>query len=117
VWLKLGLLGLVAGAVTSSTAIGWGLITMPMLLLAFHFPAPVAVRMSILGFVGYWAVVAWRELAAASVNWPDLLALLIGGVVGGFVGTVVTEVVPARVLEKAIGVVTVVAGVALLFRK
>ena len=90
---------------------------MPVLLLALHFPAPVAVRMSTLGFVGYWAVVAWRELVSTSINWPEPLALLIGGVIGGFVGAVIADLVPARMLEKGIGAVTVIAGLAILFRR
>jgi uncharacterized membrane protein YfcA len=117
VWLTLGLLGVVGGAVTASTAVGWGLVTMPTLLLGFQFPAPVAVRMSVLGFTGCLAVMAWHARTAGTMNWPNLLALLIGGVIGGLFGTVITDLLPARLLERAIGVATVAAGLAILFRQ
>ncbi len=51
------------------------------------------------------------------MEWPELLAILIGGAIGGLVGTVVTDLLPVRLLEKAIEVVTVVAGFAILFGK
>lgn len=37
--------------------------------------------------------------------------------IDGFVGTVITDLVPARMLEKGIGAVTVIAGLAILFRR
>jgi len=46
-YVKLAVLGLVAGAVSSGTAIGWGLITAPMLLLVLQFPPKEGVALSI----------------------------------------------------------------------
>jgi hypothetical protein len=52
-YVKLAVLGLVAGAISSGTAIGWGLITAPMLLLALQFPPKEGVALSVMGGLGY----------------------------------------------------------------
>jgi uncharacterized membrane protein YfcA len=113
-YVKLTLLGLVAGAVSSGTAIGWGLITAPMLLLVFRFPPKESVVLSVIGALGYLiALGAYRHMSGG-IPWGATLALTLGSFVGGLVGVVTVDLLPAAALKRIIGVMTIVAGVALL---
>jgi uncharacterized protein len=113
-YLKLVVLGLVAGAVSSGTAIGWGLITAPILLLVLRFPPQEGVLLSVIGALGYLlALGAYRHLSGG-IPWGATLALTCGSFVGGLVGVVTADLLPAASLKRIIGVMTIIAGVALL---
>jgi uncharacterized membrane protein YfcA len=113
-YLKLAFLGLVAGAVSSGTAIGWGLITAPILLLVLRFPPQEGVVLSVIGALGYLlALGAYRHLSGG-IPWGAALALTLGSLVGGLVGAVTADLLPAATMTRLIGVMTIIAGMALL---
>jgi uncharacterized protein len=112
--LKLVLLGLVAGAIASGTAIGWGLITVPILLLVLRFPPREGVVLSVIGGLGYLvALGAYRHLSGG-IPWGAALALTLGSLLGGLVGVMTVDLLPAAAMKRIIGVMTIIAGVALL---
>ena len=82
-YVKLAVLGLVAGAVSSGTAIGWGLITAPMLLLVFQFPPKECVALSVIGGLGYLIALGCYRHLSGSIPWGATLALTLGSLVGG----------------------------------
>jgi uncharacterized membrane protein YfcA len=113
-YMKLACLGLVAGAVSAGTAIGWGLITAPILLLVFRFPPKEGVVLSVIGALGYLlSLGAYRHLSEG-IPWGATLALTLGSFVGGLVGVVTVDFLPAAAMKRIIGVMTIIAGMALL---
>ena len=113
-YVKLAVLGLVAGAISSSTAIGWGLITAPMLLLVFQFPPKEGVALSIIGALGYLMALGVYRHLAGDIPWGATLALTLGSLLGGLLGVMTVDLLPAAVIKRLIGVMTIIAGVALL---
>jgi uncharacterized membrane protein YfcA len=113
-YIKLAVLGLVAGAVSSGTAIGWGLITAPMLLLVFQFPPKEGVALSVVGGLGYLVALGVSRHLSGEVPWGATLALTFGSIVGGLVGVMTVDLLPAAGIKRLIGVMTIIAGVALL---
>jgi uncharacterized membrane protein YfcA len=111
---KLAILGLVAGAISSGTAIGWGLITAPMLLLVLQFPPKEGVALSVIGGLGYLMALGAYRHVSGGIPWGATLALTLGSLVGGAVGVMTVDLLPAAVLKRLIGVMTIVAGIALL---
>lgn len=113
-YVKLAVLGLFAGAVSSGTAIGWGLITAPVLLLVLGFPPKEGVVLSVIGAFGYLlALGAYRHISGG-IPWGATLALTLGSFVGGVVGVVTVDLLPAAAMKRLIGIMTIIAGVALL---
>jgi uncharacterized membrane protein YfcA len=113
-YVKLAVLGLVAGAISSGTAIGWGLITAPMLLLVFRFPPKEGIVLSVIGALGYLVSLAAYRHVSGEVPWGATVALTLGSLVGGLVGVVAVDLLPAAAMKRIIGVMTIIAGVALL---
>jgi uncharacterized membrane protein YfcA len=113
-YVKLAVLGLVAGAISSGTAIGWGLITAPMLLLVFRFPPKEGIVLSVIGALGYLISLAAYRHVSGEVPWGPTVALTLGSLVGGLVGVVAVDLLPAAAMKRIIGVMTIIAGVALL---
>ena len=113
-YVKLAILGLVAGAISSGTAIGWGLITAPVLLLVLQFPAREGVALSVIGGLGYLMALGVYRHLSSGIPWGATLALTLGSLVGGLLGVMTIDLLPAAVLKRLIGVMTIVAGIALL---
>jgi uncharacterized membrane protein YfcA len=113
-YVKLAFLGLVAGAVSSGTAIGWGLITAPMLLLVFRFPPKEGVVLSVIGALGYLLSLGTYRHLSGGIPWGATLALTLGSFVGGLLGVVTADLLPTAAMKRIIGVMTIIAGVALL---
>jgi uncharacterized membrane protein YfcA len=111
---KLALLGLVAGATTASTGIGWGLITVPVLLLVLQVQPREAVGLSVLASIGCLVSLAAYRYTYGGVAWGAMLALTLGSLVGGLVGVATVDFIPALTVKRIIGVMTIIAGLALL---
>jgi uncharacterized membrane protein YfcA len=113
-YVKLAVLGLVAGAVSSGTAIGWGLITAPVLLLVLRFPPQEGVVLSVIGALGYLLSLGVYRHLSGGIPWAAALALILGSVAGGVVGVLTADLLPAAVMKRIIGLMTIIAGLALL---
>jgi uncharacterized membrane protein YfcA len=111
---KLALLGLLAGAISSGTAIGWGLITAPVLLLALKLPPKEAVTLSVLGGLGYLLSLGGYRHFSGEVPWGATLTLTLGSLLGGLVGVATVDLLPAATVKRLIGAMAIIAGVALL---
>jgi uncharacterized membrane protein YfcA len=94
-YVKLVVLGLVAGAISSGTAIGWGLITAPMLLLVFQFSPKEGVALSVIGGIGYLMALGVYRHLSGGIPWGVTLALTLGSLVGGLVGVMTIDLLPA----------------------
>ena len=112
--LKLALLGFVAGSVSASTGIGWGVITVPVLLLVLRVAPKDAVALSVLASLGYLLSSWMHRYAYGVVAWNATLALGLGSFVGGMVGVATIGILPDLAIKRIIGVMTIIAGVVLL---
>jgi len=113
-YVKLAVLGLIAGAISSGTAIGWGLITAPMLLLVLQFPPREGVALSVIGGLGYLLALGVHRHLSGGIPWGATLALTLGSLMGGLLGVMAIDLLPATAMKRIIGVMTIIAGVALL---
>lgn len=116
-WLEVMLLGVVAGTVNTSTAIGWGIIALPALLLYFELAPSVAVGVTLIGYILSAVIVAMLRLSTGNIDWSLTLAISVGGAIGVLLGTLVDAHLSAAVLKKAIGVMSVLAGIAIIMSK
>lgn len=112
--LQLALLGFVAGCVSASTGIGWGVITVPVLLLVLRVSPKEAVALSVLASLGYLLSSWLHRYAYGGVSWNATLALALGSFAGGMVGVSTIGLLPDLALKRLIGVMTIVAGLVLL---
>lgn len=111
---KLLALGLVGGAVTAWTGIGWGVITMPALLLFFVVPPKEAVTLSVLASLGYLFSIALHRTLSSEIPLGSVAALGIGSFLGGLLGAFAVGLVPDWLVRWAIGAMAIVAGGAIL---
>jgi uncharacterized membrane protein YfcA len=112
--IQLFALGVVAASANAGTGIGWGVITMPVLLTVFRFAVPEAVALSVLGSLGYLLSVGVHHVATGRVGWLVPATLIAGSLVGGFVGAALVTVVPGAVIRLIVGAITIAVGVVLL---
>ena len=113
--LKLAVLGFIAGCVSASTGIGWGVITIPVLLLVLRVSPKDAVALSVLATFGYLLSSWLHRYAYGGVSWSATLALTLGSFVGGIVGVSTIELLPDLALKRLIGAMAIIAGLALLW--
>jgi uncharacterized membrane protein YfcA len=59
------------------------------------------------------ALGVYRHLSGG-IPWGAILALTLGSLVGGLVGVMTIDLLPVAVMKRLIGVMTIIAGVALL---
>jgi uncharacterized membrane protein YfcA len=56
---------------------------------------------------------AYRHISGG-IPWGATVALTVGSFVGGLLGVVTVDLLPAAAMKRVIGVMTIIAGIALL---
>lgn len=107
-------LGLLVGAVNASTGIGWGIMTIPLLFMIPGIQPREAIAISLLAFVCNGVAASIENVRYGAINWKYAVWLAAGGVAGGLVGAWVLRSVPGATLERAVGVLVVLAGLWIL---
>lgn len=107
-------LGLTVGAVNASTGIGWGIMTVPLLFMIPGIQPREAIAISLLAFVCNGAAASVENLRYGAVNWMYAAWLAAGGIGGGLLGAWLLRSLPGDTLERAVGVVVVLAGLWIL---
>lgn len=108
-------LGICAGGANAGSGVGWGLISVPALIGILRFSAREGVALSLLGSLGVSFSAGTYRLLKGGVDWKAAVLLVVGSFIGGLLGTRVLDLVPDYVMRRAIGLVTVLAGLFLLF--
>jgi uncharacterized membrane protein YfcA len=72
------------------------------------------VALSVIGGLGYLLALGVYRHLSGGIPWGATLALTLGSLVGGLVGVVTIDLLPATMMKRLIGVMTVAAGIALL---
>jgi uncharacterized membrane protein YfcA len=116
-WLfSIGLVGIVSGWVMGTSAAGWGALSVPLLILLGVDPL-VAVSSSLLASILlslFGGVTHWRYDRSRVRGLPSLL---VGGMGGAFVGSLVSPTLSGPVLKLLIGVTTLIMGLLTLLRQ
>lgn len=107
--LFIGIIGLLAASVLGMTAAGWGAITVPLLILAGIEPVAaisaslaVGVILPLLGGIVHWRI----DNSRAAIFKP----LVLGGILGALLGTMVTPRLAVGLLKLLIGATTFAVG-------
>jgi uncharacterized membrane protein YfcA len=113
---ELIVLGMVAGAATTASGIGWGVLTMPVLLGLLRFEPVVAVAMSVVASFGYTTSMLVVRSALGDLPVGSTVALTLGSFAGGVLGALLLPVIPPIFLKRAIAVATIALGFIALAR-
>src|SRR3989304_3054574 len=114
--LGIAVVGLASGWVMGTSAAGWGALSVPLLILLGVEPL-VAITSSLLASIllSLFGGMAHRRYAPS--RGAGLPALLVGGVGGAFVGSLVSPTLPGPILKLLIGVTTLIMGLLTLVRQ
>lgn len=112
---KIGLDGLVVGAITGLVGVGGGFLIIPALVLLGGLSMRLAVgtslviiaAKSLVGFVAYLKVL---EALSLSIDWHIILLFSIIGVIGGWLGHKASSLVNQAVLRQVFAVFLVLMG-------
>ncbi|MBI4213988.1 MAG: sulfite exporter TauE/SafE family protein [Chloroflexi bacterium] len=113
----LGIAGLLTGLLAGLLGTGGGFVLVPILVYALRVPGRVAVATSLLAIV---LTNGFGSLGYGVVGRVELLAagLMFGGAfLGTQLGALATAVVPQRDLQRLLGVMLVIAGLAVAMRQ
>ncbi|MBI2320349.1 MAG: sulfite exporter TauE/SafE family protein [Betaproteobacteria bacterium] len=113
----LGIAGLLTGLLAGLLGTGGGFVLVPILVYALRVPGRVAVATSLLAIV---LTNGFGSLGYGVVGRVELLAagLMFGGAfLGTQLGALATAVVPQRHLQRLLGVMLVIAGLAVAMRQ
>jgi uncharacterized protein len=80
-------LGFATGAFSGFFGIGGGFLIVPAIVLATGMPIIVAIGSSLVAVSLFGVTTAANYAASGAVDWLSAALLLIGGVLGGFVGS------------------------------
>ncbi|MGH7372089.1 MAG: TSUP family transporter, partial [Candidatus Methylomirabilales bacterium] len=112
----IALVGILSGWIVGASAAGWGALSVPLLILLGVEPLPAisaslaaSVILSLLGGVTHWRYDRSRV--------APLVPLVLGGMGGSLVGSLVSPALPAPVLRLLIGVTTLMMGILTLLRQ
>lgn len=112
----IAIVGIISGWVTGISAAAWGALSVPLLILlgveplaAISSSLAASVFLSLFGGLTHWRIDRSRVAC--------LVPLVLGGVGGALLGSLVSPALPTQALRLLIGVVATVAGVAMLLRK
>ncbi|GAB5502078.1 sulfite exporter TauE/SafE family protein [Pyruvatibacter sp.] len=78
--------GFGAGTAAGFFGIGGGFLIAPGLMAATHMPMRIAVGTSLVAVLAFGATTAANYAVSGLVNWPVAVAMIAGGVAGGFAG-------------------------------
>ncbi len=108
--------GLLSGWVMGTSAAGWGALSVPLLILAGVEPLTAissslaaSVVLSLFGGLTHWRYDRSRV--------GPVVPLVLGGMIGALLGSLVSPVLPTPVLRLLIGVSTLIMGLLTFFRR
>ncbi len=113
-WLRAAVLGVAAGLLSGLFGVGGGIIMVPLLVAWFALDQRRASATSLLAIVPIAVASAAGYALNGNVDVPAGLALLLGGVVGGQVGSRLLPHTPVRVLQRVFGLVSLAAAARLV---
>lgn len=109
----LGITGFLSGIITGM-GLG-GIILIPALTMIFHFPQKVAQGINLVYFIPTSIVALLVHHKNNNLDYKLMKKLVVWGVLGAVLGSMLSGYVPAHVLKKIFAVLLVVIGIYQLF--
>ena len=112
------LIGLTAGVVSGMLGVGGAIIIVPALVFFFGLTqhqaqgTSLAILLLPVGFLAFW-----NYYKQGYVNFKIALIIIIAFFVGGYIGSVIAVRVPDRFLKAAFGILIIILGFRMVFKK
>jgi uncharacterized membrane protein YfcA len=113
-WVRVALLGLVAGFLSGLFGVGGGILIVPVLVLALGMDQRLAHGTSLAAVLPIAASGLIGFALEDSVDWPVALALTLGAMVGAVIGTKLLHVLSPTVLARAFGAILLISAIRLI---
>lgn len=109
---RLAGLGLATGAASGFFGIGGGFLIVPALMLATDMPLAMAVGSSLVAVAAFGVTTAANYARAGLVDWPLAAIFIVGGLLGGYLGTQASTRLAGkkRVLSRIFAIVVLIVG-------
>lgn len=115
-WLLIGI-GALVGGLGSLVGAGCGILLVPILILGFHLPAPVAAGTSLSTVFVNSVVSATAYHRQKRTDYLSGVLFALASIPGAVLGTMAAPYVPEHVFQVVFGVVLALAALVLLFRE
>ncbi len=107
IYFILPLLGFIVGLFGTMAGGGGGFFFLPMLTLFLKVPVPTAVITSLVAALPICTVGSWGHNHKNNINFKVAFILIVGGIIGAFVGAGITEWITGRQLKVAFGIYSI----------
>lgn len=112
---QMSLVGLGAGLTSGLFGVGGGIVIVPALMILWGIEAHKAIGVSLAVILPTAAVGMWRHWQAGNVDFRLALLLVMGSVVGGYIGAGLATQLPADTLKRIFGGFLILIGLKLFF--
>jgi uncharacterized membrane protein YfcA len=109
------MIGLTVGFIVGLTSVGSGSIIMMLLLLFYSFPPKINVGTDVVHAVILFGVTGLLQYKAHNVDFPLVVALLIGSIPGGLIGSHLATRVPMLWLRRMLCALLLITGARMLW--
>jgi uncharacterized membrane protein YfcA len=111
----MAVIGLTVGFIVGLTSVGSGSIIMMLLLLFYSFPPKINVGTDVVHAVILFGVTGWLQFRAGNVDSRLVVALLIGSIPGGLLGSHLATRVPMVWLRRMLCALLLITGARMLW--
>lgn len=114
-FLWLPLIGLIIGFGASVTGGGGGFFFLPVLILIFHVPGPVAVPTSLAATIPVCLAGSWSHYRHKHIDLHIALIFILTGIVGSLAGAWLTNLVSSSLFKVFFGIYCLILALQMLF--
>lgn len=114
--IKLFLIGLLAGTINGLLGSGAGMVLVPALIMFKNFSAYSARGTSLFVLIFPSLVSLNSYLSYNAVDYYLVLKLIVGGMIGGFIGAKFVDKIPPRILRISFGIFMIFTGIRLFLK-
>jgi uncharacterized membrane protein YfcA len=108
--------GLIAGMMSGLFGVGGGIVTVPLLILIFGFPAHIAIGTSVITIVPTALMASVRHAQLSHVNFKVAGVIAAGAVLGALIGASLTPYLDAVWLKRGFGLLLIGTGLRMLLK-
>jgi len=114
-YLKCVLIGIVTGTANGLFGSGGGTIAVPAMVLLLGAEEHKAHATAISVILPLTLVSAFMYIKSDFINWDITTGVMLGGIVGGYIGAKLLHICPANILRKIFGVFMILAAIRMFF--
>ena len=109
------LAGLFTGILSGILGIGGGLILFPFLIYIFGLPPPLAAGTSLLPVI-FSSIIGILSYLPHYISFPAILWLVVGGILGSFLGVKSLNLLPKKFLTGLFGLIVAISLISIAFK-